>query len=147
LPRGYHASGRESQISTNYRAFPLNIAPGAMVSATFSKENFNFADTNSASNTYINKSLFSDPAPYTLGTAAHYYTQARGFGVINEDIGLQKNHVIAEKYRVQIRAEFLNLFNRSILGGIVTDFRARNFGQVTSVTGFRSVQLGARLDF
>ena len=125
----------------------LNIASGPMVSSGFSKDNFNFANTSSSSNTYLNKALFSDPPPYTLGTAAHYYTQARGFGTINEDIGLQKNHMIAEKYRFQIRAEFLNLFNRSTLGGIVTDFKDKNFGQVTSISGYRSVQLGARLDF
>jgi hypothetical protein len=125
----------------------LNLSPGAIVSSSFSKSNFNFANTNSASNTYLNKSLFSDPEAYTLGTAAHYYTQARDFGTINEDVGLQKNHVFAEKFRFQIRAEFLNLFNRSTLGGVVTDFRSSNFGQVTSISGYRSVQLGVRLDF
>jgi hypothetical protein len=125
----------------------LNIAPGDIVSPSFSKNNFNFADTSGASNTYLNKDLFSDPAPYTLGTAAHYYTGARGFGTINEDIGLQKNHRIGEKYRFQIRAEFLNLFNRSTLGGVVGDFRNATFGQVTSISGYRSVQLGVRFDF
>ena len=43
--------------------------------------------------------------------------------------------------------EFLNFFNRSVLGGIITDFQNRNFGQVTSISGYRSIQFGARLDF
>jgi hypothetical protein len=125
----------------------LNIAPGAMVASDYSKNSFNFADVRSPSNTYLNKQAFSDPSPYTLGTAAHFYPQASDFGTINEDIGLQRNYVVAEKYRIQIRAEFLNFFNRSVRGGIVTDFRNLNFGQVTSISGYRSIQFGTRLDF
>jgi len=125
----------------------LNIAAGEIVNSGYSKGNFNFADVGASSNTYLNKDMFSDPDPYTLGTAAHYYTQARGFGTISEDIGLQKNFKYGEKYRFQIRAEFLNLFNRHYLGGIVGDFRSDLFGQVTNVSGNRSVQLGVRVDF
>lgn len=139
--------GASSWSGWNGATNRLNIAAGDMVSRAFSKDGFDFNNLKGPSNTYINKSLFSDPAPYTLGTAARYYTQARGFGTMNEDLGLQKNHRIREKYRLQIRAEFLNLLNRSTLGGIVTDFRNQNFGQVTSASGYRSIQLGARLDF
>jgi len=41
---------------------------------------------------------------------------------------------VHEKYRVQVRAEALNAFNRSTLGGIVTDVTNPQFGQVTGIT-------------
>ena len=125
----------------------INIAPGEMKSSGYNPAAFDLANTRNPSNTYLNKSVYSDIAPLTLGTAAYRYTQARGFGTISEDLGLQKNHVIKEKYRLQIRAEFLNLFNRHTLGGINTSITSPLFGQVTNVSGNRSVQFGARLDF
>ena len=97
--------------------------------------------------------LFSDPAPLTLGTSAYAYTQARDFGIISEDLALQKNFYFHEKFRIQFRADFLDLFNRHYLGGIVTNPTSPLFGQVTSVGNkdntetSRTIQFGLRLDF
>ena len=124
-----------------------NIAAGKMGMDGFDKSRFNFADIRAPENTYLNKALFSDPAPLTLGTSAIRYGQIRGFGTISEDFGLLKNFRFGEGVRYQIRAEFLNLFNRHQLGGINTNINNQLFGQVTSVGGNRSVQLGMRLDF
>ena len=124
-----------------------NIAQGEMKVAGFSKSNFELSSASSPKNTFLNTSLFSDPPPLTLGAAAVRYAQVRGFGAINEDFGLQKNQKIGERYRFQLRAEFLNAFNRHSLGGIITGVRNPLFGQVTSVFGNRVVQLGARFDF
>lgn len=123
-----------------------NIAAGDML-AGFDKSKFNFANIMAPENTFLNKSLFSDPAPLTLGTSAPRYTQVRGFATRNEDIGLQKNMRFAEKYRVQFRAELLNALNRHTLGGLQTSVTSPQFGQVTSVGGNREVQLGLRFDF
>jgi hypothetical protein len=101
----------------------------------------------SPNNTLLNKSLFSDPAPLTLGTSAFRYTQTRNFARRSEDFGIQKNTKITEKVRFQLRAEFLNGFNRGTLGGIQTSVTNPQFGQVTSISGNRSIQLGTRLDF
>ncbi len=124
-----------------------NIAAGDLTASSFSKSSFSLSNTSAASNTYLNKSLFSNPAPLTLGTSAPRYTQARSFGTMNEDVGLSKNFRVAEKYRVQLRAEFLNALNRQTLGGITTDVTNSLFGQVTAVSGNRTMQVGARLDF
>lgn len=124
-----------------------NIAAGPMKRAGFDKSKFELSTISSPNNTYLNKASFSDPPPLTLGTAARLYTQVRTFGTISEDLGLHKAHRIREKYRFQMRAEFLNVFNRHQLGGIVTSVTNPNFGQVTSVSGNRTVQLAARLDF
>ncbi|MEO8128229.1 MAG: hypothetical protein ABI822_14105, partial [Bryobacteraceae bacterium] len=123
-----------------------NIAAGDM-KVPFDKGAFQITPVTAASNTYLNKSLFSDAPALTLGTSAFRYAQARNFGKINEDFGLQKNNKIGEHVRFQIRAEFLNAFNRSTLGGIQTSVTNATFGQVTSISGNRQIQLGMRLDF
>lgn len=124
-----------------------NIAAGNMKASGFSKSAFELSAPNSPNNTYLNKTLFSDPAPLTLGTSAFNYTQTRGFGTINEDVTLQKTQQISEKFRFQLRVELLNVFNRHRLTTIQTAITNPLFGQVTGVGGNRIVQVGMRLDF
>jgi hypothetical protein len=126
----------------------VNVAPGDLRQSGFDDSNFNFASPSSPSNTYLDKSKFSDPAPLTLGTSAYYYNQARGFGVATEDIALQKNWYVGnERVRFQFRADLLNAFNRHYPGGINTNVTNPLFGQVTSVGGQREIQFGLRIDF
>lgn len=124
-----------------------NIAAGDMKAAGFDKSAFELSSPNSSKNTYLNKPLFSDPRPLTLGTSAPRYVQVRGFGTINEDLALQRFYRLNEKYRIQFRAQLLNAFNRSTLGNPDTSVTSPTFGQVTSISGNRSVQLELRLDF
>jgi hypothetical protein len=157
-----YASGTPLTFVTNTSPLPgfwngavnrANVAAGDLRASGFDKGAFNFANLASPGNTYLKKSLFSDPAPLTLGTSAYAYTQARDIGIISEDLALQKNFYIREKVRIQFRADFINLFNRHYLGGVVTNPTNPLFGQVTSVGGkentdaSRSIQLGLRLDF
>ncbi len=124
-----------------------NIAPGEMKAAGFDKSKFELSMATSPNNTYLNKTLFSQPPPLTLGTSAPRYSQVRGFGTVNEDLCLQKSQRLTEKARLRLRAELLDAFNRSKLGGIVTSVNNPNFGQVTSISGNRQIQLSARIDF
>ncbi len=124
-----------------------NVGAGELYNLNFNKASFELSNTKSAADTYINKALFSAPSPLTLGTGARYYSQLRDFGTTNEDLCLQKVEQINEKLRFRLRAEFLNAFNRHDLGGINTAVNNASFGQVTSVTGNRQVQLSARFDF
>lgn len=124
-----------------------NIAAGDMKNSSFDKDAFNLRAVNSSSNTYLNKGLFSDPRPLTLGTAAPRYTQTRGFGTINEDLSVQKSFRLAEKYRVQFRLDMFDVFNRHNLTSIDTSITSPSFGQVTGVGGNRTVQINMRLDF
>jgi hypothetical protein len=146
LPLGFLGSAPLAGQGWNGAVNRANVAPGDL-KANFDKSQFNFANTRGPENTYVNKSLFSDPETLTLGTGAPRYTQVRDFGTINEDFGLQKNNRITEKVRLQLRAEFLNVFNRHQFGGINTTVTNPAFGQVTNVFNNRQVQLGARLDF
>ena len=140
--------GGSSPISVwNGAGNRANLAPGDLHASGFDKAAFQIANVNLPSNTYLNKALFSDPAPLTLGNGAFRYTQIRNFGTISEDMGVQKNHTFKDRYRFQLRAEFLNAFNRHQLGGINTSITNPQFGQVTSVSGFRQIQVGTRFDF
>lgn len=125
----------------------LNVAPGNLKVSGFDKSKFELSLATSPDNTYLDKSKFSDPAPLTMGAGAKRYAAARNFGNISENLTLTKTHPISERVRFQLRAEFLNLFNRHQLGGINTGINNPNFGQVTSVSGNRQMQLSARIDF
>jgi hypothetical protein len=130
-----------------------NITAGDMKASSYDKGTFDIINQGSPKNTYLNKSLFSDPAPLTLGTSAYAYTQARDFGIISEDLALMKNFHFHEHFRLQFRADFLDLFNRHYLGGIVSNPTSPLFGQVTAVGNkdntetSRTIQFGMRLDF
>ena len=126
----------------------VNVAPGNLRVGTFNDSTFDFANPNSRVNTYLDKSKFSDPAPLTLGNSAYYYNQARGIGTATEDLAIQKNWFFGrERARMQFRIDLLNAFNRHYLGGIVTNVTNPLFGQVTSVSGNREIQVGLRVDF
>jgi hypothetical protein len=124
-----------------------NVAPGNLKVSGFDKDAFQISPVTAPTNTLLDKSKFSDPAPLTLGTAAFRYGSVRNFAARTENFGLQKNTKIGEKVRFQLRAEFLNAFNRGTLGGIQTSVTNTQFGQVTSISGNRQIQLGTRLDF
>ncbi len=135
MPNGWNGGNR------------ANVAAGAYLVPNFDMNKFEYSTASSPNNTYLNKSLFSAPAALTLGTSAPRLAQIRPFGIVNEDVSLYKNFTIAEKIKFQLRADFLDVFNRYQLGAPNTDVTNPLFGQITSVNGNRTVQLGARVDF
>jgi len=124
-----------------------NVAAGALVIGGFDRSKFELSSAQSPNNRYLDRTKFADALPLTLGTGAKRYSQARGFGTINENLVLTKSQPVTEKVRLQLRAEFLNAFNRPQLGGISTSVTNINFGQVTTVSGNRQVQLSVRIEF
>jgi len=144
-PLGFSASSPSS--AWNGGGNVPNIAPGPLVNPNFDDNKFDFANPNSPNNTYLLKDKFSNPPALTLGTAARRYGSARRTASLNEDFGIQKNTMIREGVRFQIRAEMLNGFNRSRLGSPQTNVTSPTFGQITSISGNRQVQIAARLDF
>ncbi len=124
-----------------------NIAAGPLRKDGFDKGAFQLSSALSPANTYLDKSRFSDPGPFNIGSGAYRYGSVRGFGTINENLTLTKARQLTETLRFQLRVEFFNLFNRHQLGGITTGINNANFGQVTSVSGSRQMQLSGRFDF
>jgi hypothetical protein len=63
----------------------------------------------------LNPAAWAQPPAGTFGTAAAYYTNYRRQRAPVENMNLGRNFRIKEKYNLQIRAEFTNIFNRVIL--------------------------------
>jgi hypothetical protein len=80
---------------------------------------------------WLNRAAFAVPAPGTWGNLGRYI--ARGPGVNQFDVSLQKSMGITETHRIAFRAEFFNLFNRPHFGlpaGNISSASA--FGRITS---------------
>jgi hypothetical protein len=91
----------------------------------------------------------------------------RGFGLSQLDLAVRRQFVLSERARLQVRAEFFNIFNHPNFGDPVGDLNSRLFGQsvqtlarslgtggvngglspLYQVGGPRSVQLALRLSF
>jgi Carboxypeptidase regulatory-like domain/TonB dependent receptor-like, beta-barrel len=127
----------------------LRNPDGHSLLAGFDSSKFNAAaisQGNYADHRFITPGLIVDHAPFTLGNAA-FVLDAREPYFRNEDISIQKTFRFGAQMRMQVRGELLNAFNRHTFGGIVTDVLDQKFGQVTSVSGNRTGQLGVRLEF
>ena len=61
----------------------------------------------------LNPAAWSDPAPGTFGTSAAYYTDYRYARHPQENFGFGRDFVVKERYRLSLRAEFTNIFNRA----------------------------------
>jgi hypothetical protein len=142
-------SGAVNITGWNGGANRLNVAPGELNLGTFERSNYDYANRNlKGYNQFFDTSLVTAPPAGAFGTGATRFAQLRNFASQNEDLGLQKDFRIKEKYRGQIRAQFLNAFNRHSLGGIQTNITNPQFGQVTgNPGGNRSIEIGARVDF
>ena len=58
-----------------------------------------------------------------------------------------KNFPLGAARRLQVRADFFSIFNKMNWGNPSSSISASDFGRITSATGNRSMQLGARLSF
>jgi len=100
---------------------------------------------------YINLSCFSFPALGELGNLGR--NTLRGPGLENFNFSLVKNHnLLAENLKVQFRAEFFNLFNRTNFGtAIATVFNSSglpvqaNSALTSTATTSRQIQFGLKL--
>ena len=71
----------------------------------------------------------------------------RGPGRVNLDLSIGKNFAIAERLKLQVRADAFNSINHTNLSGLTTSLNSPTFGRFTSTRGARVVQLNARLRF
>ncbi len=119
------------------------------LSRQFRSQQFDPATPNTAGNRYFNPAAFSAPQGHGLGNGKRRYTKLRGFGYAGEDVSLMKSIRAAERINMQVRAEFLNVFNRHYFANPNTNMgNATTFGYVTSTTGNpRFIQFGLRLDW
>lgn len=83
-----------------------------------------------------------------LGNATRNNPKARSPGIFSEDINVSKDIAITERWRVQIRAEAFNLFNRVRFGGPDGTVTSPNFGVIRAQDNNpRQLQFGLKILF
>ncbi len=90
---------------------------------------------------------FREPSPGTFGTLGRNTLRGPGQAVV--DFSAFKNFVMpfAESHKLELRAEFFNLFNRVNLGNPNTTRINALFGRITGAGDPRIIQLGLRYSF
>jgi len=100
---------------------------------------------------FLNPICFANPASGQMGTAGNYQSQVRNPGLATEDLGVHKSLSMGNEgqYRLTLRMEFFNIFNRHQMGGPDTNMSDATFGQATGYgsLGGRVGQFGARFTF
>jgi len=101
---------------------------------------------------YLNINAFSQPAPFTVGNVSRLEPSLRTFPYLNEDLSaIKRTYVpkISEVFNVEFRAEFFNIFNRTVFGGPSTYINdPTSFGIVGSQANApRTIQFSLKVNF
>lgn len=138
----------DSRLNGSGFAIRPNVVPGV------DQVIFNGGSTDTVNGTpYLNPAAFalqpisSQGVPTTIGTAPPQLS-VRGAALLTEDFGLLKRVGIGSNRSVEMRADFINVLNRSGLGGPDLDVASANFGRIFGVAQApRRIQVSARLTF
>jgi len=98
-------------------------------------------------NKFLDASVFSQPAPYTFGNAPRLLPNCRQPGTKNMDATLMKNFGMGEQRRLQLRLEAYNATNTPRWGSPNTSYGNSSFGQISSASNSRTVQVAAKFYF
>jgi hypothetical protein len=94
---------------------------------------------------HLNPAAFATPAAGQLGTLGK--GAVRGTPITTVDFSVAKNWRFQERYGIQFRTEFFNLFNHPNFVGFDTDIRNGTFGQLNVAQSSREIQLGIKFTF
>jgi hypothetical protein len=94
---------------------------------------------------YFDTSKFSAEPIGSLGTSRRKFFS--GPGLDNYNTSLLKNTQFAERYTLQFRAEFFNVFNHTQFSAVNGNFNAPTFGEATAANAPRIGQLALKLSF
>jgi hypothetical protein len=94
---------------------------------------------------FLSGTSFVQPQLGTFGNIGK--GSLRGPGSFTWDMGLLKNFVFSERWRLQFRAEFFNIFNRTNFNDPTNALNNSKFGTITSAGDPRIGQLALKLFF
>jgi hypothetical protein len=94
---------------------------------------------------YFNTSLFSLETLGQLGNSKRRFFA--GPGINNWDMALVKNTMLTERFNLEFRAEFFNIFNHAQFQNVQGNINASNFGFAQSAAPPRIGQLALKLLF
>ncbi|MBI4473482.1 MAG: carboxypeptidase regulatory-like domain-containing protein [Acidobacteria bacterium] len=89
--------------------------------------------------------LLRHPAPGKLGNMSQRYLEGPGWYRV--DVDLIKRIRLGEAKDLEFRAVVIGLLNSPVFGSPNTDIGSTSFGNITSATGNRLVELHARINF
>lgn len=95
---------------------------------------------------WFNTDVFTTAAPFTFGNVGRLLPDVRADGINSYDATLAKNFFISERYRLQFRAEFFNLFNTPQFNFPNGNVASATFGVVNSTAAApRQIQFALKL--
>ena len=94
---------------------------------------------------WFNTSAFVFPAPGTFGNAGRNIVDGPGYQNVN--VSLVKNTALSEKFNLQFRTEFFNLFNHPNFNLPDNFLGSPTFGRISSARDPRHIQFGMKLLF
>ena len=68
-------------------------------------------------------------------------------GIANYDFTVVRNTSLTERFKLEFRTEFFNLFNHAEFLNPSVSMTSSLFGQISSTNAARIIQLAARLSF
>jgi hypothetical protein len=154
LPLGITGSATPNSNFATTRGYELN--PNALpLSVVWNPDSLDMTRISQANpaNKYFDTSMFVNPITidrYQRGNTSYKLSQLRTPWELYDDFSLQKNFRPMESLRLQLRAEFLNAFNRTLFANINTNASSPLFGQVTGASDRltpRKIQFGIRADW
>jgi hypothetical protein len=90
------------------------------------------------------------PIPGAPGIGRNQFTGPRYMDLdatLSKSFGFPHMRVLGENAKVEIRANFFNLFNQLNLTNIQNSIGAANFGQAQQTLGGRTIEMQARFSF
>lgn len=142
-----------NMIASYFGPTPIEIITNAntigTASAVGQRPNYTGAPlylNTSDSTRHLNPAAFARPAPGQMGTLGK--GSVRGTPITTVDFSLAKNWRFKERYGLQFRTEFFNLFNHTNFIGFNTDISQPGaFGLLNTTQAPREIQLGLKFTF
>ncbi|HKS11336.1 MAG TPA: carboxypeptidase regulatory-like domain-containing protein [Pyrinomonadaceae bacterium] len=140
-------------IASYFGATPIELTTNAntigTASAVGQRPNYTgapiYLNTSDATQ-FLNPAAFARPAPGQMGSLGK--GSVRGKPISTVDFSTAKNWRFKERYGIQFRAEFFNLFNHTNFIGYNVDIsQAGAFGLLTATQAPREIQLGIKFTF
>ncbi len=147
---GWQVNGFTTFQNGNPLSFSANNTSGLFASVTRPNNNGTSGKlegkVDQRLNAYFNKTPYTQPAPFTIGTMGPRLPDIRSDGVRNFDLSLFKDFRPIERIRIQLRGEFLNAFNTPRFGSPNTSVTSSAFGVINSQANApRQIQFGLKV--
>jgi hypothetical protein len=97
--------------------------------------------------TYLDRSAVAAPTDPSMPFGNLGRNVARGYGLVQTDLGLHKEFLLTERVRLQFRGEIFNLTNQTNFGSPASNMSSSNYGSITRTFPARQVQFALRLAF